>query len=354
MRKNRLRFACAPILFGCVFWGGALVFAQNQPAAPVVYGGLSLHNASLTEVVDMLARQLKINYVIDPQVKGSVILNTYGETRNLDTRSLLDMILRLNGAGMVKEGDIYHIVPLAQISHHPLPIEQKDARAIDPTEEEMLNLVFLKYATADELVTVLKPFAGEYADILSYAPANLVFIMDSARNMKRLMELVSLFDNDTLAHQRVRLFEVQNGRPSDLVKELDTIFKSISLSAKKAPITFLPIDRISTIIAVAPNPGVFAEVKQWIDKLDIPVKVTPGSSNNYVYRVRYGDAVMLSAAIKALYSGQDLSAFIGAGMGGFGMMGGYGGGGFGGGAFGRFGGGGYGGYGGYGGGYGGY
>jgi type II secretory pathway component GspD/PulD (secretin) len=95
MRKNRLRFACAPILFGCVFWGGALVFAQNQPAAPVVYGGLSLHNASLTEVVDMLARQLKINYVIDPQVKGSVILNTYGETRNLDTRSLLEMILRL-------------------------------------------------------------------------------------------------------------------------------------------------------------------------------------------------------------------------------------------------------------------
>src|SRR5581483_11690507 len=220
MQANRIKSARLPILFGCLFLGAGCAMAQNQPAAaPVVYGGLSLHNASLTEVVDMLARQLKINYVIDPQVKGSVILNTYGETRNLDTRSLLEMILRLNGAGMVKEGDIYHIVPLAQISHHPLDIEQKDARAIDPTEEEMLNLVFLKYATAEELVDVLKPFAGEYADILSYAPANLVFIMDSARNMKRLMELVSLFDNDMLAHQRVHLFQLRNGRPSDMVRE---------------------------------------------------------------------------------------------------------------------------------------
>ncbi len=98
----------------------------TTPAGPpTVYGGLSLNNASLTEVIDLLARQLKINYILDPRVKGGVILNTYGETKDIDTRSLLETILRINGFGMVKQGDLYRIVPLADISHLPVPPETK-------------------------------------------------------------------------------------------------------------------------------------------------------------------------------------------------------------------------------------
>ena len=48
------------------------------------------------------------------------------------------------------------------------------------------------------------------------------------------------------------------------------------------------MDRINTLIAVAPNPGVFAEVQKWIDKLDIPVKAPAGSVDLYCYRLKYG------------------------------------------------------------------
>ncbi len=37
-----------------------------------------------------------------------------------------------------------------------------------------MNLVFLKYVTADELQGVIKNFIGEYAQIFSYPPANLL------------------------------------------------------------------------------------------------------------------------------------------------------------------------------------
>ena len=276
--------------------------AQQEPA-PVVYGGLSLNNASLTEVIDLLARQLKINYILDPRVKGGVILNTYGETKDIDTRSLLETILRINGYGMVKQGELYRIVLLTEISHLPIPPETKtDPNSIADDDQTMLNLVFLKFVTADELTNVLKPFIGENASIYTYGPANLLFILDSRRNMRRVMELVALFDSDQLANQRVRVFEAKNGRPSDLAKELETIVKSISLSDKSAPIKFLPIDRINTLIAVAPNPGAFAEVETWLAKLDTPVKVGAGGVSNYVYRVRYGDATSISCSITALYS----------------------------------------------------
>ena len=328
--------------------------APTRPPAtpPTVYGGLALNNASLTEVIDLLARQLKINYILDPRVKGGVILNTYGETKDIDTRSLLETILRINGFGMVKQGDLYRIVPLTDISHLPIPPETKtDPSSIPEDDRTMLNLVFLKYVTADELAKVLEPFQGENARIYVYAAANLLLMLDSQRSMRRLMQMVAMFDSDTLANQRVRVFTVKNGRPSDLAKELENISKAIAMSDKNSPVKFLPIDRVNTIIAVAPNPGAFKEVEEWLAKLDVPIKAAAGGIKDFVYRVRYGDATAMACSIQALYgqlsgyAGQNaIQACMGPSNSPNGFGGTYGGGGFGSTAFGGgFGGGQYGG-----------
>lgn len=341
---------------------------QRPSSPPTIYGGLALNNASLTEVIDLLARQLKINYILDPRVKGGVILNTYGETKDIDTRSLLEAILRINGFGMVQQGELYRIVPLADISHLPIPPEtQTDPDSIPNDDRTMLNLVFLKYVLADELAKVLEPFEGENARIYVYGPANLLLILDSRRSMRRLMQMVAMFDSDQLANKRVRVFAVRNGRPSDLAKELENISKAIALSDKNAPIKFLPIDRINTIIAVAPNPGAFQEVEEWLAKLDVPIKVAAGGIKDYVYRLHYADANSVACSVQALYgqlsgysaafggqssimaclalsSNSSLGSGLGGntfGGGGFGSNafggGGFGGGGFGGGSYGGFG-----------------
>ncbi len=318
--------------------------AVVAPVAPAtVFGGLNLRGASLREVVDMLARQLKINYTIDPRVNGSVTLNTYGEVKDIDTRSLLDLVLRINGAAMVKIGDIYRVVPLADLSRMPLPPETSKASDIVSDESPMLNLVFLKYTTADELAKVLEPFNGEGAKMIPYAPANLLFVLDSRRNMRRTMELISLFDSDALANQRVRLFDVKNTRPSDLAADLDRIMRSISMNEKVAPVKFLPVDRINTLVAVAQNPGVLDTVQMWLNKLDIPIKSSGTAMDNYVYRLKYQRADCLAMVIQQLYgslfSPYGYAGPIGMPNMGYGGYGGGIGGAFGGGYGGAFGGG---------------
>jgi general secretion pathway protein D len=304
---------------------------RTTPAQPpTALGGLNLQNAALTEVIDILARQLKINYILDPRVKGGVVLNTYGETKQLSPRDLLDMILRINGFAMVQVGDVYRIVPMSDVAR--LPIKPNvNAKELADDESVQLNLIFLKYANVEELTKLLEPFTGENSKMWSYPPANLLLMLDGSRSMRRTMELISLFDNDTFASQRVKLFEVENGRPSELTKELENIFKSISLNDKTSPIKFLPVDRINTIIAVASNPSAFTEVETWIKKLDVPVQITAGSIDNYVYRVKYGRADMMSMAIMMLYSADGgmgmmgmmgmMSMMGGMGMGGMGMGG---------------------------------
>ncbi len=161
------------------------------------------------------------------------------------------------------------------------------------------------------------------------------------------MELLALFDSDSFVNQRVRLYDVTNGRPTDLVKQLEAIFKAVSLSEKTSVVKFVPIDRINTIVAVAPNPGVFSQIGEWLKKLDVPVKSPAGAVDNYVYRLKYGKAETVAMALMALYSGNPMALMalsqmnnsmmagmmgnIAPGVGG--GMGGYGGGGYGGGGW---------------------
>jgi len=299
-----------------------------KPATPAITETASgdfvfnLQNASLVDVIDILARRLKINYILDPAVKGGVTISTYGEIKRVEARALLETILRINGAAMVQVGDIYRIVPSAQVSRLPLS-PQIDPKTFPEDERMMLNLIFLKYATVTELSKLIEPFLGEGAKAIAYDPANLLIILDNARNMKRTMELVGLFDSDTLAGQRVRLFEVTNSRPSDLAKELEAVLKAVTLADKSSSVRFLPIDRINTLVAIAPNPGVFTQVETWLKKLDVAVTASAGAIDNYVYRVKYGRAETMAMAIMQLYFGMMGLGYMG--MGGYGMgMGGYG------------------------------
>ncbi len=134
-------------------------------------------------------------------------------------------------------------------------------------------------------------------------PANLLILQDNSRSMKRIMNLIGMFDSDSFAGQRVRLYDVENSRPTDLVKELNDVFKAYATSEKSAAVRFIGIDRINQLIAVAANPGIFDQVEQWIKKLDIEVKLPAGAVNNYVYRLHYGRADTIAMAIMALYSG---------------------------------------------------
>src|ERR1700679_2635640 len=97
---NKVPILGTALLAALLYPGPLPLSAQQPPAAttpaapaapaPVPIGNLQLQNASLVEVIDQLARQLHINYILDPAVKGGITLNTYGNPAGLDARNLLE------------------------------------------------------------------------------------------------------------------------------------------------------------------------------------------------------------------------------------------------------------------------
>ena len=328
---------------------------QAQPqgqATPTPSGGISFRNfrgASLFEVVDILARQLEINYILDPSVSdGTVTINTYGTLQREDLFPLFETILRINGVVAVKVGNLYRIVPADGATRLPIS-PQVDARDNLPDDERMvLNAIRLRYTLATDLVDVLEPFLGEGAKSMVVAQANILIVLDNSRNMRRTMELIELFDTEQMADQGIRLIEVKNGLATTLSMELTSIFSAFSVNQQQSPVRFVALQRINMVLAVSANERMFEEVDKWVEKLDKPITI--GGIQNFIYRVQYGLAGNLASTLLSLYGfGFGGYGGYGGGYGGFG--GGYGGGGYGGGGYG---GGGYGGgYGGFGGGYGG-
>ncbi|MCZ2153337.1 MAG: hypothetical protein LC114_05465, partial [Bryobacterales bacterium] len=119
--------------------------APAQPSTPIAGQSLVLdfNGADLRTVIDLLARQLKINYILDPRVDGNVTIRTYGEIRAVEVRSILETILRINGASMVEVGDIYRIVPSSEAVNLPLsPMVNASSAQLPGGEEAVLNLLF--------------------------------------------------------------------------------------------------------------------------------------------------------------------------------------------------------------------
>jgi general secretion pathway protein D len=287
--------------------------STQATAAPSGSTTLNLSGVTLQEVIDILARQLKMNYILDPGLRGNVTINTYGELRGTDLLPLLQTILRMNNAVAVQVGNIWHIVPAKSASRLPIS-PQVEAKNLPDDERMVLNLIALRYVAAGDIAKVLQNFLGDGAQLVVLDAGNLLLIQDNTRNMRRTLELIGLFDNDTLAKQRVRLFEVKNSQASSLSKELESIFAAYALADKNSAVKFIPIDRVSSLLVVSANPNVFEDVKTWIEKLDQPVAI--GGIQNFVYKVQYGLAEQLASTIIMLYGG--FGAGYGGGYGGYG------------------------------------
>jgi len=289
---------------------------QTPPAAPApapqqnqgaVVGGMNFKNgAPLLDVIDDIANELKLSYVLDPSVKGgTVIMNTYGVVRDLDLREILETILRMNNLAMVEVGGIYRIGPAKDVQSQPItPVSESSSAKIADDDRLVMNLVFLHYMASSDMVKVLEPFEGQGAQIKSYDPANLLIILDNGRNMRRTLDLINMFDSESFASQRVRSFDVKNRQPDEIKKDLDEVFKAYALSngAKSgSAVQFVALDQINEILAVAPNPEVFKEVETWLAKFDVPAKTTAGAVENNVYHLKYQRAEVIGMAVGQLY-----------------------------------------------------
>jgi general secretion pathway protein D len=262
-------------------------------------------NADLYEVIRVMAEIMKINYLIDPKVKGVVNIHTSGQLSAEDVFPIFQTILKLNGATAVKKDNLYEIVPFgdAKKLYTPLSMIFPKSEKLPPDEKYMIQIVSLKYIPVTEASKMIKPFLSDGADIVEHPPNNILLIGDIASNIKKCLDIIGLFDIDIFTEMRVRIYPIINADVTEVAKEMERIFSSFEVSTKSGRgvgITFTPITRINSLLVISSIPNIFEKVEGWLKELDkIPTEGTKFSV--FVYYVQNAKAKDLADVLKQIF-----------------------------------------------------
>ena len=124
---------------------------------------LNFEGADIREVIrNILGDILNVNYSIEGTVGGTVTLRTSSGIPREALPATLEMLLRANGAAMIKEEGIYKIVPAANVVRgNVTPQLGNSQRALPPGFS--VQIVPLRYIGVREMMRILEPFAKDAA-----------------------------------------------------------------------------------------------------------------------------------------------------------------------------------------------
>jgi general secretion pathway protein D len=267
------------------------------PSAPT--GGmvsLNFNRADLVEIIHILAQHLRLTYTIDPEVKGTVTINSAEPLRTEDLLPIFHQVLRMNGAVAIKTGNVYRITPIkdAKGLARPMGSSKEDSFAI--------QIVPVRFFAVAEMKKLLTPFVMPGGEIIENPRGNFLVIVDLPSNIQRLMEIADLIDVQVFAGTRMEIYQPKVASAEELAVEMTKIMQTYASSVPQTETftaQFVALPRINQLLVISHSEAAWTYAKRWLDRIDV-IAEGPGR-RIFVYPVENGKAIELADVLsKAL------------------------------------------------------
>ena len=227
--------------------------ADTKPVPCVV---LRFENAEIQDIVQsVLGDILHVNYILDPTIQARVTLQSAGEISAADVYNILESVLELHGIAIVRDGTIYKVIRDPQAN--------RDAGSVAAGENSpVVQVVALRFVQASGLIGALRTLLGAQALIANDPTNHYLIVVDRAKNIAKMLEVVDILDVDYLAKVRIKLVAVLNEDASQLTKEVEALFRTSGLynlpGTDGNKVYFLPVTRMNAILVAAAGEEVLA------------------------------------------------------------------------------------------------
>src|SRR5437660_3333070 len=212
---------------------------------------LDFQDAEISSVLRLIANVSGLNMVVGEAVKAKVTLKLL----NVPWDQALDLVLKLNNLGQIREGNILWIDTLANITK----LRDDAARAKESTlkaEELVTRIIYLNFDDAAKTVDVAKSNLSTRGEIKVDARTNALVVRDIPDNLIRVEKVVRDLDQQTPQVQiegRIVQASKSFARGLGIQWGLGSINASTG-GQKNAPITVnLGTDNVSVFGAPASN-----------------------------------------------------------------------------------------------------
>ncbi len=264
----------------------------KQPETDVVEGDITLNfqGTDINEFIKViLSDMLNENFVIDPQISGTVTIETSRPVSKKELFPLLEEILAINNAVIFKSGGLYQIVPRAKALKGNLSPEI-NTQIVDTGYS--VKIIPLEYIAAQEMQKILEPFVSDGGSIRIDKQRNMLILAGTPHELNTLLETIEIFDVDWLRGMSVGLYPLDYVDAKTLKSELDAILLGVDGSENNellgGLVRTLAIERLHSILLISSTTAALREAEIWLYRLDRPGEQI--GQNLYVYDVQNAKA----------------------------------------------------------------
>jgi len=275
-----------------------------QPARPTEPGGpvvLNFEGADLREVVrNILGDILNQGYTIDQRVGGQVTVRTSAGIPRAALPATLETLLRMNGATMVREDNLWKIVPQSDAMRGNVTPQLGDStRPLPPGFS--VQIVPLRYVGVRDMLRILEPFAKDAQAVRADDVRNLLVLSGTEQELRHLMATIEMFDIDWMSGMSAGVFTLQNADVKTVAQEIDKLIGDRNTSPFTGILRIIPIERMNALLVISPNAAYIEQARKWIERLD------SGSGEGvrfYVYNLQNQRAERVGPLLQQAFTGR--------------------------------------------------
>lgn len=264
-------------------------YSLDPPPGVVAAEGnytINVDRAEVGEVAKLiLGETLGLTYVLDPRVQGTITLST---SRPLTASEVLDAFeaaLRVNGAGLIKNGNVTKVVALQELLEGEMGKADLDPETVSAGFG--VSAIPIRYISIANMMELIDSFVARSGSVRASNTGNLVLVRGTAAERRSLIEVVLSFDVDWMRSQTASLAILANSSPDEMVSKLEAIFEQDTATSGNNAIKVVPLERLNGVVVIANSQEKVRRALVWVGRLD---KASAKDTNYFVYAVQNGNA----------------------------------------------------------------
>jgi general secretion pathway protein D len=306
---------------------------------------LNFDNADIETVIQAASEIIGFNYVLAPDVRGKVTVQTSGRIAQEEVFGVLLAILEVQGFTAVKSGNLYKIVRIEGARERAVPTIVGPTADPNRTSDEIITqIVSIKFSSVADLGALLRPLISTRGTLIAHRETNVLIITDAASNIARLLDIIRLVDVQ-VAQEELQIIPISYADAGELANILTQLFASgriraiapgtppalqaapptpgvpaapaappaapgqPSAAAERAPL-IIPERRSNSLIVHAKKHEV-ETIKRLVAQLDVNIY---GGRRVFIYYAENAKAKELAATLNAIYGARESGATTSPGL----------------------------------------
>lgn len=259
----------------------------------------NFEHADIRSIIDLMAKTTHHNYVIDPDVHGTISIVAPQAMDAAQSQQVFESALKTLGYTTIPQGPITRIVAMHDADH----MVGATPSGTTSNNTWVVQVLPITHVSASQLAPILRPMLSEHAHIFAYNPSNTLVIAGPNDDIKRMVSIIKQVDHDN--NRQIDIIALHHSEASRIATVISQLQSSDRNLGKLSPVSVVADTSSNSILLSGPKQDKLA-YRVLISKLDTPNTPSSSHGNTEVIYLNYLKAKQLAPMLSHMLTNDNI------------------------------------------------